>query len=131
MTEDDRQLEARIVGSEAWKLEAAYALRGAFEIEPRATVLRRFDDGSAMAIFPARMEFLQIGAIVGLCAFYDGAIDDTVHVHVLHAGPEPELPLIQGTRILGLPGPANQMARTAYIAWPRRTTDVKKVAAAP
>jgi len=110
-------------GSEAWRVESAYARRGGFEVQPKPRLAARLGNGFALVGFAMDTEFLEAGSLVALVAYVNEASRQVLYAQTLSAGPEPEALFLFGDRALGLPPPRPDAtagpARDAYIRWRR------------
>ena len=114
---------ADVIDSPEWKIEAAYAERGAFEVFGWPRLIAELEDEHVQMIFPTDAGILQAGSLVALAVVFHRPSRRIRHAHCLCAGPEPEIVLMCGERALGLPGPRSSEtgdgARGAYAAWRR------------
>jgi len=109
----------RLRASRAWRIETAYVARGGFTVGRSPVLAGQLADNAFVAAFPTDAEFIDGGIPVGLM-FYANGSGDVQHVHVLTAGPEPELALLHGDHALGLAPPQGAgapAARQEYVRW--------------
>ncbi len=115
------EIVERIVASEAWQTEAAYARRGDFTVQTLPRLLIDLDDAHVQVIFPMEDTLLQGGSLVALSTIYHRESARVIYAHCLSCGPEAEIVFLRGDTALGLPPPRAahlvQSARQAYIDW--------------
>lgn len=111
----------RVVASRAWQIEAAYARRGGFAVNPSPRLLQDLDEEHVQAIFPTDAALLQGGSLVALSVIYHRPSACVIYAHCLSCGPEAEIIFLRGDTALGLPRPQEEptvrSARRAYIDW--------------
>ncbi len=112
---------AAIRASKAWRIESAYARRGAFELGEQPRLVARVNGDWTLALFPTDVEILDGGSIVAAAAYYHEPSRETRWVQCLAAGEEAETLFMSGDDALGLPQPGGRHGRgpRRYAEWRR------------
>lgn len=112
-----------VVRHEAWRVEAAYALRGGFRVADRPRLICELDGNLDQMFFATDARLIDTGSLLALAITYDAQRDKVMAAHCLSAGPDAEIQFLRGAASLGLPLPrgsgGSERARLRYAAWRR------------
>lgn len=118
---EESEIIRKIVGSDCFRVEAAYVRRGALETATAPRLLKRIDDRFVRTVFPTSATEIDDGTVVAMVCLWDKREQINVYAHCISAGPgvNAQLRALHSplNQVKPQPGVEGDKAILKFVAW--------------